>query len=130
MLASEESNETARRQEPTQTTVQMTTETEKGRTQRPSLIDFLTGGEIKHATKTLQDHLQAKGTVKLFWYQSVYQEIHLLESSSSTSYGSTPNQANVSISEGPEGCATNEGSAPCAAPTGEKAGSHVHVILF
>lgn len=61
MLASEESTETAKKQESTQPTVQMTSEIDKGRSQRPSLIDFLTGGEIKHAAKTLQDHLQAKG---------------------------------------------------------------------
>lgn len=44
--------------------------------------------------------------------------ILLTESSSSASYGSTPNQGNASIIEGQEG--VNGSSTPCNAATGKK----------
>ncbi|XP_071051603.1 protein unc-80 homolog isoform X3 [Onthophagus taurus] len=63
----------------TQTTIQITSEvTTTTRNQRPSLIEILTGGDLKH--KMIPEHQQLPNTK---------------ESSSSTSYGSTPNQANI-----------------------------------
>ncbi|KAK4883609.1 hypothetical protein RN001_006928 [Aquatica leii] len=55
---SESSTETARKPESGQPTVHMTSEVSHNRHQRPSLIEFLTGGELgsRHGSKVLTDH--------------------------------------------------------------------------
>lgn len=80
----------------------MTSETGHGR-QRPSLIEFLTGGELggRHASKVSQHDTQ-HGPQK--------------ETSSSGSYGSTP-QANASVSEGQD-THMNDSSTPCNVAAG------------
>ncbi|XP_031332358.1 protein unc-80 homolog isoform X3 [Photinus pyralis] len=94
---SESSTETGRKPESTHPTVQMTSEVNQGRHQRPSLIEFLTGGELgsRHGSKVLPDH-----------HSSISHQ-PTKESSSSASYGSTSIQGNVSISEGPEAAPDN-----------------------
>ncbi|XP_017782231.1 PREDICTED: LOW QUALITY PROTEIN: protein unc-80 homolog, partial [Nicrophorus vespilloides] len=90
--SSEDSTETAKKTDDGKTTIQMTSETNHGRHQRPSLIEFLTGGELggRHVSKVTPNERGDNGQHKASF----------VESSSSTSFAS--NQANVSISEGQE----------------------------
>ncbi|KAF5273419.1 hypothetical protein FQA39_LY07436 [Lamprigera yunnana] len=109
---SESSTETGKKPESSQPTVQMTSETTHGRHQRPSLIEFLTGGELgsRHGSKVLADHHSniPHPPPKGFIYTSIQNKIKpvVAESSSSASYGSVSLQGNASISE------THEGTIP------------------
>ncbi|XP_025829365.1 protein unc-80 homolog [Agrilus planipennis] len=86
-----ESTTSAKKSEPTQPSIHMTSEVPVTRHQRPSLIEFLTGSDLsgRHSSRTSSDH-----------HLNVQQPQK--ESSSSTSYGSTPNQGNTSLSEAQE----------------------------
>lgn len=70
--ASETSAEQTKKGEPGKPTVEMTSEVHHGRHQRPSLIEFLTGGELggRHSSKSAGDqhglHQQHKGVYCVF----------------------------------------------------------------
>lgn len=105
--------------------MQVTNETVQGRNQRPSLIDFLTGGELggRHGSKSHSDtpqQSQAKGTPcgLATWAISQLDAI-IVESSSSASYVSTPIQLNATINEAVEGGGLNGVSTPSHVPTGK-----------
>lgn len=121
---SEESADTLKKAEAEKpATVHITSEVPSnthGRHQRPSLIEFLTGGDLgRHAPKSASEQLiQQKGEVKIYCdLCSDNNKVFHEESSSSASYGSTPNQGNVSASDSHDQNA-NGSSTPCNVATG------------
>lgn len=101
-------------------TVHMTSETH-GRHQRPSLIEFLTGGDLRHhvAPKSASEQLiQQKGMV-LPKNALLKASCGLVaESSSSASYGSTPPNQNLASASDSHEPNINDTSTPFNAPTG------------